>query len=86
MDRESPTFLAVATWLANEIQARGRLDEETAVALIFQKFGRRFVTRSKGKPPRVSRHVVYRLHKVAGGRIDHYSSPGKYRLWVARPG
>ncbi|HJZ90989.1 MAG TPA: hypothetical protein VKE40_08960 [Gemmataceae bacterium] len=86
MDRKSPTFLSVAAWLWDEIRARGRLDEEAAAALVRQAFGPRFVTRVKGKPLRVSCHVVYRLHRLAGGRIDHFSSPGKCRLWIARPG
>jgi hypothetical protein len=86
MDRKSPTFLSVAAWLWDQIRARGRLDEETASALVLRAFGPRFVTRSKGKPLRVSPQVVYRLHRLASGRIDHFSSPGKSRLWVARPG
>jgi hypothetical protein len=86
MDRKSPTYLSVAAWLWDEIRARGRMDEEAAADLVLRAFGSRFVTRSKGKPLRVSRHVVYRLHRLAGGRIDHFSSPGKCRLWVVRTG
>jgi len=85
MDQKSPTCVMVAAWLLNEIRTRGRLDCAAATALVLRAFGSRFVTESRGKRSQLRRQLLNELHRIGYGQIDHFYSPGRCRLWLARP-
>lgn len=61
---------AVAAWLIEKIRAEGTLDQEEAVYLIEQQFGKLWVYEDVNHNQAINQDVLKQFRKIHGGTIQ----------------